>query len=153
EKSLLGRQGSVSVRAMCGIVGLFSKSQAVEERLGAHVGAMLAQLSDRGPDSAGLAVYRDPAAAGSTKLTLWSADPAYPWDELAAALGGSSGGEPTPAVLASHAVLTVDASADETVAWLRRERPDVRVMSAGAVIEIYKEMGRPERFVERFDLP
>src|SRR3954462_10686871 len=138
---------------MCGIVGLFSKARAIEDHLGTHVGAMLAQLSDRGPDSAGLAVYRDPAAAGSTKLTLWSADPAYPWNELGAALGASFGGEPTPAVLASHAVLTVDTSADEAVAWLRRERPELRVMSAGAVIEIYKEMGRPERFVERFDLP
>jgi glutamate synthase domain-containing protein 1 len=138
---------------VCGIVGLFSKSRAVEERLGAHVGAMLAQLSDRGPDSAGLAVYRDPAPEGSTKLTLWSADPSYPWNELGAALGATFGGEPAPAILASHAVLTVETSADEAVDWLRRERPDVRVMSAGAVIEIYKEMGRPERFVERFDLP
>jgi len=42
---------------MCGIVGLFSKSTVVEERLGEHLGAMLGQMSDRGPDSAGVAVY------------------------------------------------------------------------------------------------
>ena len=28
-----------------------------------HLAAMLAQMSDRGPDSAGVAVYRDPGPA------------------------------------------------------------------------------------------
>jgi glutamate synthase domain-containing protein 1 len=43
---------------MCGIVGLFAKHPVVEERLGAYLGAMLVQLANRGPDSAGVAVYR-----------------------------------------------------------------------------------------------
>ena len=59
---------------MCGIVGLFAKSPEIEERLGAHLVAMLAQMSDRGPDSAGVAVYRDPVPDGMTKLTLYSPD-------------------------------------------------------------------------------
>ena len=57
---------------MCGIVGLFAKSPEVEERLGAHLGAMLGQMADRGPDSAGLAIYRDPAPLGSTKVSLYA---------------------------------------------------------------------------------
>ena len=57
---------------MCGIVGLFSKSLAVSERLGEHLGDMLVELSDRGPDSAGVALYRDPAPAGATKVSLHS---------------------------------------------------------------------------------
>ena len=65
---------------MCGIVGLFAKSAAIEERLGEHLAAMLAQMSSRGPDSAGVAVYRDPAPRGSSKLTLYSADPRERWD-------------------------------------------------------------------------
>ena len=44
---------------MCGIVGLFAKSPEVEARLGEHLSAMLVQMSSRGPDSAGVAVYRD----------------------------------------------------------------------------------------------
>jgi methylamine---glutamate N-methyltransferase subunit A len=44
---------------VCGIVGLFAKHPDVEERLGAHLGAMLIQLANRGPDSAGVAMYRD----------------------------------------------------------------------------------------------
>ena len=37
---------------MCGVVGLFAKTPEVEERLGAHLGAMLGQMASRGPDSA-----------------------------------------------------------------------------------------------------
>jgi methylamine---glutamate N-methyltransferase subunit A len=44
---------------MCGIVGLFAKHPDVEERLGAHLGAMLVQMANRGPDSAGIAIYRE----------------------------------------------------------------------------------------------
>jgi glutamate synthase domain-containing protein 1 len=40
---------------MCGIVGLFAKSSAITESLGAHLAEMLVQLGDRGPDSAGVA--------------------------------------------------------------------------------------------------
>ena len=62
---------------MCGIVGLFAKSPEIEARLGEHLAAMLVQMSDRGPDSAGVAVYRDPAPAGWSKLTLYAADPGH----------------------------------------------------------------------------
>jgi amidophosphoribosyltransferase len=65
---------------MCGIAGLFSKSLDVSESLGSHLGDMLLQLSDRGPDSAGVAVYRDPAPAGSSKVSLFSPDPAQDWE-------------------------------------------------------------------------
>src|SRR4051794_1262085 len=57
---------------MCGIAGLFSKSVGVSDRLGGHLGDMLLQLSDRGPDSAGVAFYRDPAPSGSSKVSLFS---------------------------------------------------------------------------------
>src|SRR5439155_6794044 len=86
------RVPSVGSRHMCGIVGLFCKSPDLEPRLGEYLASMLEQMSDRGPDSAGVAVYRDPAPSGSTKLTLYSFDPAMSWgalsDELASTFGG-----------------------------------------------------------------
>jgi methylamine---glutamate N-methyltransferase subunit A len=132
---------------MCGIVGLFSKSQAVSEDLGLHVGEMLLQLADRGPDSAGVAFYREPAPPGSSKVSLFSADPRQDWAGVAEALGAGE-----PEVRGSHAVLVVEAQADEAVRWLHERYPELRVMSAGEAIEIYKEAGRPERFVEDFGL-
>jgi methylamine---glutamate N-methyltransferase subunit A len=138
--------------AMCGIVGLFSKSRDVEERLGAHLTAMLAQMSARGPDSAGVAVYRDPAPSGSTKLTLYSADPLYDWHRLATELGDRFGAAPAPRVRASHAVVVLDGDAAVAEEWVRSAHPELRVMSAGSVIEIYKEVGRPDVFAEQFSL-
>jgi methylamine---glutamate N-methyltransferase subunit A len=137
---------------MCGIVGLFAKSPEIEERLGVHLGAMLEQMNDRGPDSAGVAVYRDPAPPGSSKLTLFSADPLEDWDALCAELGNAFGGSPEASVRSSHAVLTVEAEAAEAEAWVRSTHQRLRVMSAGQTIEIYKETGRPEEFVRRFAL-
>ena len=113
---------------------------------------MLEQMNDRGPDSAGVAVYRDPAPSGSSKLTLFSADPLQDWDALAAELGQAFGGSPEPEVRASHAVMSVEADAPEAEAWIRSVHPELRVMSAGRTIEIYKEIGRPEEFVRQFAL-
>jgi methylamine---glutamate N-methyltransferase subunit A len=132
---------------MCGIVGLFSKSQGVGDALGRHLCDMLLQLSDRGPDSAGVAFYRNPAPTGHSKVSLFSSDPRQDWTALGKALGVEE-----PEVHGSHAVLVVEAEAGDAVEWLRERYPELRVMSAGEVIEIYKEAGRPERFVESFGL-
>jgi methylamine---glutamate N-methyltransferase subunit A len=132
---------------MCGIVGLFSKSPEVSERLGADLSAMLRQLSDRGPDSAGVAFYRNPAPAGWSKVSLFSPDPRQDWAGVRDALGVAD-----PEVHGSHAVFVVEADAADAVQWLRERYPELRVMSAGEVIEIYKEAVRPERFIETFEL-
>jgi len=132
---------------MCGIVGLFSKSPEVSERLGADLSAMLCQLSDRGPDSAGVAFYRNPAPPGWSKVSLFSSDPRQDWAGVRDALGVAD-----PDVHGSHAVFVVEADAEDAVEWLRERYPELRVMSAGEVIEIYKEAVRPERFIEAFEL-
>jgi glutamate synthase domain-containing protein 1 len=126
---------------MCGIVGLFCKSPELELSLGPYLGAMLVQMDDRGPDSAGVAIYRNPAPSGWSKLTLYSADPRQDWDDLGLELVETR---------ARHAVVLAEGDADEVEARLRAERPDLRVMSAGRVIEIYKEVGRPHDFAAAF---
>jgi glutamate synthase domain-containing protein 1 len=112
-------------------------------------------MSDRGPDSAGVAIYRDPAPTGASKVSLYSPDPAEEWgsvrDGLARAFGGGVGGDGVE-VRASHAVFVVDADAATAQAWLREHHPELRIMSAGERIEIYKEMGLPRDFVARFAL-
>ena len=57
---------------MCGIVGLFLKDQRLRAGLGRLFAPMLIEMSDRGPDSAGLAIYHDPAPEGALKLTLFN---------------------------------------------------------------------------------
>ena len=137
---------------MCGIVGLFSKSPQMGARLGSHLGAMVAQMADRGPDSAGVAIYRDPVAAGQTKISLFSEDPHYPWGSLCDEMRLALGCEGEPDVRVSHALIVVDSDAAPAQEWLREHHPELRVMSAGEAIEIYKEMGSPIDFVRRFGL-
>ena len=136
---------------MCGIAGLFSKSSDVSESLGSHLGDMLLQLSDRGPDSAGVAIYRDPAPSGSSKVSLFSPDPEQDWTGVRDALGEAFGaGEAMPR--GSHAVIVVETDAADAAAWLHERYPELRVMSAGQAIEIYKEAGPPREFIESFRL-
>jgi len=137
---------------MCGIVGLYGKSRELEDRLGVYLAEMLIEMGDRGPDSAGVAVYRDPVPDGSSKLTLFSADPEQDWYGLCHELGAAFGGTPDASRRANHAVVTVDAEAADAETWMRREHPELRVMSAGRVIEIYKDVGRPGEFAEAFHL-
>jgi glutamate synthase domain-containing protein 1 len=136
---------------MCGIAGLFSKSLDVSGGLGGHLGAMLMQLSDRGPDSAGVAIYRDSAPSGSSKVSLFSSDRDQDWGAVRDALADEFGaGEPE--VRASHAVIVVETDAEAAQGWLRDHLPELRVMSAGQTIEIYKEAGPPHEFIEAFAL-
>jgi len=137
---------------MCGIVGLYCKSSQLEDRLGIYLGEMLIQMGDRGPDSAGVAVYRDPVPEGASKLTLFSAHPDQDWLGLCAELSEAFGGAPEARPRANHIVVTVEAEAEDTEAWMRREHPELRVMSAGRVIEIYKDVGRPVEFADAFRL-
>ncbi len=137
---------------MCGIVGLFCKSSELEPRLGEYLSAMLVQMDSRGPDSAGVAVYRDPAPAGWSKLSLYSADPVRDWDAISGELAAAFGAAETVSVRAKHAIVLAEADADEVDAWIRAHHPELRVMSAGRVIEIYKEVGTPRVFAEQFAL-
>ena len=137
---------------MCGIIGLFAKTPRIEAELGSHMAAMLVQMSDRGPDSAGVAVYRDPAPPGWCKLMLYADDPRFDWAAVADGLRGSFGAVEAEPTRAKHALFAVETDAEEAEAWVREHHPELRVMSAGRVIEIYKEVGRPEGFVDAFEL-
>ncbi|MGI9187449.1 MAG: amidophosphoribosyltransferase [Gaiellales bacterium] len=137
---------------MCGIVGLFAKTQEVETNLGALLAPMLHEMSDRGPDSAGVAFYRNAVAAGQTKLTLQHDDDHYDWDVLRTAMQDAFGAEHSIERRANHAVVIAHAEAAPVEAWVEEFFPDVKIMSAGEAIEIYKETGRPEKFIETFDI-
>ena len=58
---------------MCGIVGLFLKKEELRPKLGELLTDMLVTMTDRGPDSAGIAIYGD--EAGRLKLTVQSDTP------------------------------------------------------------------------------
>jgi glutamate synthase domain-containing protein 1 len=137
---------------MCGIAGLYTKSPALQAQLGEHLARMLEQLSFRGPDSAGVAFYREPAPAGSCKISLCAPHADVDWGSIGAELADAFESASEPRVRATHALFVVDADAPQVQGWLAEEHPELRLMSAGSAIEIYKEAGRPGDFVRRFDI-
>lgn len=138
---------------MCGIVGLFLKDKALEPRLGEMLTDMLITMSDRGPDSAGIAVYGD-EAEGRAKLTVQAADPDQTFANLGDDLKSAIGADVAVRVIETHAVLDLpEGKVGEARAALKDLRPEARVMSAGEVIEIYKEVGLPGDVAKRFDIP
>ena len=135
---------------MCGIVGLFIKDPSLEPELGRLTAGMLATLSDRGPDSAGFAVYGE-GRRGETKLTLRGKSAAS-MKETAERIGRAFSGA-NIMLHDTHAVIGVDdGSLPRLTEWLAREMPDIELVGRGRRMEIYKEVGRPENVTERFDL-
>jgi len=137
---------------MCGIVGLFTKNPSHEARLGELISAMLVEMTGRGPDSAGIAVYRNPAPDDAVKLVLFSHDDDFNWQHLAKELDAELADKVSLEVRASHAILVVHESFEQIRRWLRERHPELRLMSAGHAIEIFKEKGLPEEVVRRFHL-
>jgi len=137
---------------MCGIVGLYLKNPALESRLGSLFEPMLEAMTDRGPDSAGFAIYGDEVAEGWVKLTLQAASEGYDFAALVAALQQRLGAELDWFQNASAIVLKIQAPEAAVRAALAELAPTVRIMSAGRSIEILKGMGLPQEIANRFGL-
>ncbi len=137
---------------MCGIVGLFLKDKKLEPKLGDMLSDMLITMSDRGPDSAGIAIYSD-APRGMIKITVQSANPQEEFKDLAKSLGKLLKKKLKMRLLDTHAVIQipegkVDAVRDE----IRENHPGIRIMSTGHNVEIFKEVGLPAEVVDRFGI-
>lgn len=137
---------------MCGIVGLFLKDPRLEPRLGAMLTDMLITMTDRGPDSAGIAIYSG-AQDGLGKITIQSNTPDLDFSDLDADLHDAIGQPVALLVKSSHAVIEVPLDQIEAArSALAHLRPSVKVMSVGDSIEIFKEVGLPRDVAARFDL-
>jgi len=136
---------------MCGIVGLLVKKPALRAHLGALMVPMLTGMTERGPDSAGLAVYTAPVAAEQRKISLYSGERAVDWSALLEALAREFGEAHEIAQHGNQAVLTTGADADRVVSWLMRTAPTVAVLSVGRSIDLYKDVGAPADIAKRYD--
>lgn len=134
---------------MCGIVGLFLKKDELYPQLGDMLTDMLITMTDRGPDSAGIAIYG--AADDGVKITVQSDTPDTDFDGLEQAARDVFGPGVKSRVIDTHAILTVPADkADAAVAWV--EARGLRLMGLGETMEIFKETGLPKDVAARFGL-
>lgn len=137
---------------MCGIVGLFLKDKILEPRLGELLSDMLVTMTDRGPDSAGIAIYGI-GEEQTSKLTVQSDNGDVEFDDLALDLGKAIDAKVSIKRRDTHAVLEMpSAKLPEACQALGSLRDGLRVMSAGDVVEIYKEVGLPKDVATRFDI-
>jgi glutamate synthase domain-containing protein 1 len=106
-------------------------------------------MSERGPDSAGFAVY-GPGAPGRVKLTLRGAD-GFDYQAFFLSLRARIGEDVSLVERGTHAVLTVrGADADEAEKAARAA--SLAVVGRGARMELYKEVGAPAEVARRFRL-
>jgi glutamate synthase domain-containing protein 1 len=136
---------------MCGIVGLYLKDKSLEPELGSMLSSMLCVMTDRGPDSAGFAIYGQ-GNPDQVKLSLRTA-----WDfdvsRLETELADVSGVRPSVMKRATHTLLTIPAGKEAAVRNAIVARyPQITVVGSGTRMEIFKEVGLPADVASRFDL-
>jgi methylamine---glutamate N-methyltransferase subunit A len=127
---------------MCGIIGLHLRDPELYPRLGELLDTMLCGVTERGPDSAGIAVYGDPARnpRGDAAVSVLGA-PADLGDRVAAVLPGS------PTVGSDRAgattVVTAPVSPEALVTAVSAAAPDALVVGSGSDLVVYKDVGLP----------
>ena len=135
---------------MCGIVGLLVKTPSLRPKLGELMVPMLTGMTERGPDSSGMAVFTAPVGEGVRKFSLYCSEAAFSWQSLEGELRAQF----ADAVLhpcANHAVLTTTGAPREVRAWLRAQAPAVHVLSVGRTIDLYKDVGLPADVAARYE--
>ncbi|MGC0366398.1 glutamate synthase domain-containing protein 1 [Rhodococcus sp. 27YEA15] len=138
---------------MCGIVGLHLRDASLYPRLGALLTDMLDQMCDRGPDSAGMAVYGDPTWSPSGEATVSLLDSPITADRLSEELGALVGVPVTVIDLAPTTVLHAPIGADALVSAVRAVAPSARIIGFGDDLTVLKGMGNPTELAHRFGLP
>jgi glutamate synthase domain-containing protein 1 len=112
---------------------------------------MLGTMCDRGPDSAGFAVYGK-GDATHVKLTLRAQAPDYDFGALGRRLSSALGTPIGVALHGTHAVLTLPSELEDKARAAIAGEGEVKIVSTGKRMEIYKEVGRPDAVADRFKL-
>ncbi len=139
---------------MCGIVGLLVKTPALREQLGELMVPMLIGMTERGPDSAGLAVFTAALTEGARKISVYSgltedgAD--FNWQALGHGIRSHLGIAVQVEAQGNHAVLTVEGAVTPVKRWIKTQHPALHLLSTGRSIELYKDIGTPAAVAERY---
>jgi methylamine---glutamate N-methyltransferase subunit A len=129
---------------MCGIVGLHLRDPQLYPQLGHLLESMLCQVVERGPDSAGVAVYGDRRRCpeGHAAVSVLDA-PADLGTRLPDALVTAAG---------DTTVVAAPLAPDELTAAVRAAAPGVRVVGSGTELTVYKGIGHPRELAATYDL-
>jgi len=133
---------------MCGIVGLLLKKPSWDAQLGELLVPMLVGMTERGPDSAGLAVYASKPLA-QLKFSLFQLYGETDWAAFLRGLTAAQPGEHGLQDSGRHAVLTTRTDIDLVKRFIATV-PGVVLLSQGHSIELYKDIGAPADIAARY---
>src|SRR5215475_1835267 len=102
---------------MCGIVGLFLKDCRLEPELGRLTAAMLAEMCERGPDSAGFAVYAA-ECTGINKICAVAPEGTVAWRQIAKQLAKAVGANVGIEEIEDHAIFKTKGNGEAARTWL-----------------------------------
>ena len=136
---------------MCGIVGLFLKTERHRHELGSLTAAMLHEMRSRGLDSAGFAVY-DEGTPDTSRLTVLAEAQTPDWEPTRAALADALSVDVDVRPLHDHAVFETTGDSGVARQWIIDNAPDLSVLSHGKQIELFKSVGDPDLVASRYDL-
>lgn len=128
---------------MCGIVGLHLRTPELYPRLGELLTGMLCEMSDRGSDSAGVAVYGDPVWSPPGKGCVSVTD-----------IGAAPDLGPDVAVVAvdSTYILTAEEPSEVLLHRVRASYPDALIAGFGADLAVLKGVGDPRALTDGWGL-
>ncbi|MCY2964870.1 MAG: class II glutamine amidotransferase [Planctomycetota bacterium] len=129
---------------MCGIVGFLAKTPELRANLGEFVVPMLTCMGDRGPDSAGLAVFESPTPGLLRRYSLFVPRSDYNWSDLRGRLMAHFGGEINLIARERHALFTAGVDAATFRRHFESHEPELHLLSAGRSISMFKDEGHPK---------
>lgn len=140
---------------MCGIVGLLVKTPALRQRLGELMVPMLIGMTERGPDSAGLAVFSDAVPDTERKISIYSGlaegGAHFDWPAFANDLKARHGTVVRIKPTGNHAILTTSLDPELVKHSIKEINPKLHVLSTGRRIDLYKDIGTPAEVATRYD--
>ena len=135
---------------MCGIIGLLIKKPEWRESLGELLVPMLIGMGDRGPDSAGLAIFTATLPDPHRKYSLYWSGKDCNWASLAESFQTAFETTPDLQINQNQAVLISEQPPDRVKQWLQTNHPHLHLLSTGRTIDLYKDTGKPETVAERY---
>lgn len=135
---------------MCGIIGLLVKDPADQASLGRWMTPMFDCMAERGPDSAGLAVFEPPVATGLRRFNLFVPDRNYDWQSLLVKFQAQTGAHGQIRALENHALLISGIEPERLKHWLSECDPSPHLLSVGRHMDVYKDEGHPNEIARRY---
>tara|TARA_B100000686_G_scaffold194435_1_gene201346 strand:- start:181 stop:1065 length:885 start_codon:yes stop_codon:yes gene_type:complete len=132
---------------MCGIVGIYLKNKKLKNKLGLYMSKMIDNMSSRGPDSAGFAIYNEEK---STCYKYSICFGSLNFENLKKDISRKFKNSKIKKY-SDHAVVSTKIKPKNFKDFLRKYK-DVTLVGYGKAIEIFKQVGSPSDVVKRFKL-